>query len=195
MKPWDGVICDDHGWLYNMGTPPRTKVTLAQAPVSARVLVFDLAHALAARDLVPSRAPWQLLDTPTAARLAHERWRGDALALRAEIDALDAGRDTAPDFLKAGRGALLGWSPSWEEARRTARHELCTDLGLTVEVLARRVGDLLLLARPEHVAWERLFGTPFALDDERFAAVPADPIAPAPGCYPDVVVVPSGGTP
>jgi len=181
--------------LHNMSTPARTKVQLVPRPVSGRVLVFDLAHALVAQGSLNTAVSWRSLDLTAAQLLARERWDGDARRLLADLDGLVRQCPSRPAFLVEQRGALFGWTIGWSEAQRFAPCQLCTDIQVTLAVLARRVGDLLLLARQPEPSWERLFGTPFALDDDRLAAVAGETIAIPPTPPQPVRTLVPGNTP
>lgn len=172
MKPrFERIVAPTTRALLNMSSPPRTKVEVRQEPISGSILVFDLAHALMLQRALRPALHWRDVDLKTVQQLARDSWQSDVPTLLRDID--HSVYEALPNFLGVRRGALLGWTADWQEVTKSEQYFLCIDVALTIAVLARRVGDLLLCARPPEASWERLFGALFAVDDERFAGVAA----------------------
>ncbi len=178
--------------MLNMGTTPRAKIDVLQEPISGSILVFDLAHALIVQRALRPALHWRDVDLKAVQQLARDSWQSDVPTLLRDIGLDESVYEALPAFLGVQRGTLLGWTPDWQEVQKSEQYFLCIDIALTIAVLARRVGDLLLCARPPEGSWERLFGALFAIDDERFAkvavariCVPAQPDRPSASPIPD----------
>ena len=148
--------------LHNMSCPPRTKVLLQGRPISPRVVVFSLAHALVEAGLVEATGlpkiecgPNCNLGRPKAACDAvRQRWPTpqDLFACIGE-----------PRFLDVGADFLIGWRPLPAHAK--LKPLICGDPRLCAGVQARCAGTLYLSRRSPDLTWERLLDAPVAFDD------------------------------
>jgi hypothetical protein len=148
--------------LHNMSCPPRTKVVLQGRPVSPRIVIFSLTHALVeARLLAAAGFPktagslTSVFDRLDAARNAVlQRWRTPQDLFACIGD---------PTFLDVAADFLIGWRPL--PAHFALKPLICGNPGLCAGVQARCAGTLYLSRRTPDLTWERLLEAPVAFDD------------------------------
>jgi hypothetical protein len=160
----------------NMCAPPRTVVRSTQVAISGRLLLFCTIGACLHVGLVKSR------ELGPAKAEVEARWGHSVEAFLSEIEGLGllAGRDAARQQLATFRCPVIGSRPQVGRLPGPTR-AICTDLGFTIEVLARVHGNLLLPLRAPQLTWPRLFEVVFGLDDLRTNNLPAYTYPPAEG--------------
>lgn len=151
----------------NWCVPPRTVVRSAQVAISGRVLLFSTIAACHHLGMVSARDLHAGMDEVVA------RWGNSVESFLSEAAdrGLLAGRAAATEQIAAFRGPVIGSRPELGRQHGPQR-AICTDLGFTVELLARVYGNLLLPLRKPQLTWARLFDVVFALDDSRVNGLP-----------------------
>jgi hypothetical protein len=163
----------------NMSTPARTKVSSVQVAASGRIVAFSAGLVCAHRGVFAAT------DHEQAVSAAAARWRHDLQLCLDEMRAGDPEASAAARWLGAWAGPVIGWSTSAAPPPGCGRTVVCTDLDLTVAVLSRVEGSLLLPRHRARPTWARVFRPMFLLDDSRLATVP----------FPDLVPAAAGGKP
>lgn len=160
--------CGGCGQWHDRGGRVRLPIEAKIKPVHGSITVFSMPHACLAAGLIGKDVPdEQVLNSEVLSGLAERKW--DCSVERFLDDAKKLGVDTERAISKIGpqQGATIGWTSDGTELSRSLAREtgVCPDLGITLAVLSRRVGDIFIGAREPDLNWETLFGSSFAVDE------------------------------
>jgi hypothetical protein len=156
-----------------MSAPPRTGIEAEKRGIADRIVVFSLAHALAASGLLDGpELPRKLPKERTLQNVARDC---DAAAVRAVIRARWPSPGDLftqigpPKTLRITADFLIGWRVGTMPEPNP--WYLCTDPQVVAGVQARCSGDLYLSRRNPDLRWERLLSAPIAFDEPDISAL------------------------
>jgi len=160
MGGWS--CCGSHGGRGYGGRPPLP-IEAELAPVYGQTTVFSLPHACLAAGLLTNVEKDQPLQWSILMKLAQERWEGSPQQFLKEAEKVGVNETSIDAHAKKYKGVVIGWSgPSTGQGHPFG---ICPDIGTTVTVLSRRVGDLFVSSRDPDYSWQSLFGSPFEVDE------------------------------
>lgn len=138
-------------------------------PVFGRTTVFSIPHAAVATGLLElprsGALTWDVLMEAAKARWGRSADRFLRDAAKAGISMASV-REAS---LKLPH-ALLGWPRQAGLLKRDKTFGLCSDLALTLAVMSKRAGHLVIRSRKPDFGWGILFGDPFEADEPLISA-------------------------
>lgn len=137
-------------------------------PVHGQTTVLSLVHACLVSGLLDGNLDGMPLNGPILKELCQQRWGGSIERFFEDLTKKGVTKESINSRVASFKGAIIGWTPGSEQdrsANKKVQWGICPEIGLTLGILSRRVGDIFIASREPDYRWENLFGNPFEVDE------------------------------